>query len=49
MAARGMEGLAGLARSLKLSSPRSVVHMAVLTSKLGKRAQVSPVVYAWPC
>lgn len=41
MAVRGMDGLARLSRSLKLSSPRSVVHMAVLTSKMGKRAQVS--------
>ncbi len=42
MAARGTAGLARLARSLRLSSPRSVVHMAVLTSKMGKRTQVGP-------
>jgi hypothetical protein len=41
MAVRGMSGLERLARSLSLSSAGNVVHMAVLTSKLGKRAQVS--------
>lgn len=41
MAARGMAGLVRLARTLNLSSPANVVHMAVITSKLGKRAQVT--------
>jgi len=41
MAARGRTGLKKLARALRLSGPSNVVHMAVLTSKLGKRAQVT--------
>lgn len=41
MAVRGMTGLESIARSLKLPSPKNVVHMAVITCKLGKRAQVS--------
>lgn len=41
MAVRGMSGLSTIARSLQLSSTRNVVHMAVITSKLGKRAQVT--------
>jgi hypothetical protein len=41
MAVRGADGLAGLARALRLSGPGNVVHMAVLTSKMGVRAQVS--------
>lgn len=41
MGARGMHGIQRLARALQLSSAANVVHMAVLTSKLGRRAQVS--------
>lgn len=41
LAVRSMEGLGNLSRALHLSSPRNVVHMAVLTSKLGRRVQVS--------
>lgn len=41
MAARGAECLAHLAHSLHLSSPSNIVHMAVITSKMGKRAQVT--------
>jgi hypothetical protein len=41
MAVRGMAGLTSIARALRLSSPANVVHMAVITSKLGKRAQVT--------
>jgi hypothetical protein len=41
LAVRGMSGLEHLAKVLRLSSPSNVVHMVVLTSKIGKRAQVS--------
>jgi len=41
LAVRGMHGLRSLSRTLQLSSPRNTVHMAVLTAKIGKRAQVS--------
>ena len=41
LAARGYDGLELLSRSLRLSSPSNQVHMVVLTSKTGKRAQVS--------
>ena len=41
MAARGMRCLERLARSLRLSTPSNVVHMAVITSRTGKRAQVT--------
>lgn len=41
MGARSMDGIQRLARSLQLSSPGNVVHMAVLTTRLGRRAQVS--------
>lgn len=41
MAARGFACLSQLARALRLSGPSNVVHMAVITSRLGKRAQVS--------
>jgi hypothetical protein len=41
MAVRGIHSLQCLARTLRLSSASNVVHMAVLTSKMGKRAQVS--------
>lgn len=41
MGARGLHGIQRLARALSLSSARNVVHMAVFTTKLGKRVQVS--------
>lgn len=41
LAVRGVEGLRRLAHTLQLSTPRNVVHMAVLTSKIGRRVQVS--------
>lgn len=41
LAVRGMGGLRRLSRALHLSSPRNVVHMVVLTSKIGRRVQVS--------
>jgi hypothetical protein len=41
MAVRGVSGLQRLSKSLGLSSAGNVVHMAVLTSKLGKRVQVA--------
>ncbi len=41
LAVRGMRGLHLLSQALHLSTPRSVVHMVVLTSKLGRRVQVS--------
>jgi hypothetical protein len=42
MGVRGMKGLAALASVLQISSPAcNIVHMAVLTIKLGKRVQVS--------
>ena len=41
MGVRGMHGIERLAKSLRLESPNNVVHMAVLTAKLGKRVQVS--------
>jgi hypothetical protein len=41
MGVRGIQGLERLARVLHLSSAANVVHMAVLTTKLGKRVQVS--------
>ena len=40
LAVRGIDGLESLARSLRLSSAGNTVHMVVLTSKIGKRAQV---------
>ena len=42
MGVRGVDGLQRLSRTLSLSSESNLVHMAVLTSKLGKRVQVSP-------
>lgn len=41
LAVRGMRGLEQLSRAVSLSTPRNVVHMVVLTSKIGKRVQVS--------
>lgn len=41
LAVRGMHGLECLSRAVNLASPRNVVHMVVLTSKIGKRVQVS--------
>lgn len=41
LAVRGTHGLRLLSQALGLSSPRNVVHMVVLTSKLGRRVQVS--------
>lgn len=41
MGVRGLHGIKRLARALRLESAGNVVHMAVLTTKLGKRAQVS--------
>lgn len=41
LAVRGFRGLQSIARALDLPSPRNSVHMAVLTSKIGHRAQVS--------
>lgn len=41
LAVRGIDGLEGLARALRIHSASNVVHMVVLTSKIGKRAQVS--------
>jgi len=41
LAVRGMAGLERLSRALNISSPRNVVHMVVLTSKIGRRVQVS--------
>lgn len=41
LAVRGMHGLLALSQALKLSTPRNVVHMVVLTSKMGRRVQVS--------
>jgi len=42
MGVRGIHGLTALATVLQLSSPAcNIVHMAVLTIKLGKRVQVS--------
>lgn len=41
LAVRGIDGLEGLARALRIQSSSNVVHMVVLTSKIGKRAQVS--------
>ena len=41
LAVRGMAGLERLSRALHISSPRNVVHMVVLTSKIGRRVQVS--------
>lgn len=38
---RGIHGLEHLAKALNLSSADNVAHMIVLTSKIGKRAQVS--------
>ena len=40
LAVRGIDGLDGLAQALRLRSASNVVHMVVLTSKIGKRAQV---------
>lgn len=42
LAVRGMHGLRSLSQALGLSTPRNVVHMVVLTSKMGRRVQVSP-------
>jgi hypothetical protein len=41
MGVRSALGLERLSRVLSLESARNVVHMAVMTSKMGKRAQVS--------
>ena len=41
MGVRSAAGLERLSRVLNLESARNVVHMVVLTSKMGKRAQVS--------
>lgn len=41
MAARGMACLNRLALSLGLAGPGNMVHMAVITSRMGKRAQVT--------
>lgn len=41
MGVRGVRGLERLAEALNLSSAGNIVHMAVLTTKLGKRVQVS--------
>lgn len=41
MGARGIKGLEELAGELHLSSPKNMVHMVVICSKLGKRVQVS--------
>lgn len=41
LAVRGIDGLEALAKTLRLSSANNTVHMVVLTSKIGKRAQVS--------
>ena len=41
LAVRGMTGLERLSRALHITSPRNVVHMVVLTSKIGRRVQVS--------
>lgn len=41
LAVRGVDGLHCLARALNLSCSRNVVHMVVLTSKIGRRVQVS--------
>ena len=40
LAARGIDGLERLSKALALSSTANVTHMIVLTSKMGKRAQV---------
>ena len=41
LAVRGMHGLEHLARVVGLSTTKNSVHMVVLTSKIGKRVQVS--------
>jgi hypothetical protein len=41
MGVRGMAGLEKLARAINISTPGNVVHMAVMTSKIGRRVQVS--------
>ena len=41
LAVRGYDGLERLSKALRLSNPGNLVHMVVLTSKTGKRAQVS--------
>jgi hypothetical protein len=41
LAVRGARGLQCLSRALGLATPRNTVHMVVLTTKMGKRAQVS--------
>lgn len=41
LAVRGIDGLEALSKALRLSSAGNTVHMVVLTSKIGKRAQVS--------
>ena len=41
LAVRGMQGLVQISRAVGLSTPRNTVHMVVLTSKIGKRVQVS--------
>ena len=38
---RGWAGLEKLARAINISTPGNVVHMAVMTSKIGRRVQVS--------
>jgi hypothetical protein len=40
MAVRGIDGLEKLSRALNLSSPDNVVHMAVLSGRIGARVQV---------
>lgn len=40
MGARGMASLERLSQTLALSSPKSLVHMAVLCARVGKRLQV---------
>ena len=41
LAVRGYQGLERLSKALGLASPCNTVHMVVLTTRLGKRAQVS--------
>ena len=41
MAARGMSCIRKLARCLRISNPENVIHMAVLTSRMGRRVQVT--------
>jgi len=41
LAVRCYEGIVSLARALQLDTPRNTVHMVVITSRIGRRAQVS--------